>query len=215
MKLEEETKTCKICLVNRPVSDFHKGGRPNEYDSRCKECKKLQYRANREDILARASDRYEVSIGHKPKVCPDCGVDVSFRGARCKPCAYTRQREMVDVYQAANPERVRASKRASNRRRYANDPVFRQRTIQQASERNRNLSAADSETLEYIAIIRNDPCTYCGRESVAIDHIDPVSNGGSNHWSNMTPACTSCNSSKNARTDVLVWMLENNGRVAA
>jgi len=52
-------------------------------------------------------------------------------------------------------------------------------------------------------------CTYCGASGndteLEIDHIIPVSKGGSNHISNLTTACKSCNMKKGAGT------LEKNG----
>jgi hypothetical protein len=43
-------------------------------------------------------------------------------------------------------------------------------------------------------------CTYCGipgtDAELEIDHIIPVSKGGSNHLSNLTTACRKCNQSK-------------------
>jgi hypothetical protein len=45
-------------------------------------------------------------------------------------------------------------------------------------------------------------CTYCGTTSgpFALDHVVPVSRGGSNHYANLTPACVPCNASKGSRT---------------
>lgn len=53
---------------------------------------------------------------------------------------------------------------------------------------------------DYAEILYGDPCAYCGVRPVEIDHIDPVANGGDGEWMNMTPACRSCNASKNDRT---------------
>lgn len=46
-------------------------------------------------------------------------------------------------------------------------------------------------------------CAYCGRtmhkgERLTRDHLKPVSEGGSTAQDNIVPACSSCNSSKNA-----------------
>lgn len=48
-------------------------------------------------------------------------------------------------------------------------------------------------------------CGYCGEESrsIQIDHIEPVTYGGTNEPSNLMPACRSCNNYK------LVWGLES------
>ena len=48
-------------------------------------------------------------------------------------------------------------------------------------------------------------CVFCGsKENITIDHLIPISKGGSNEINNLFPACRSCNSSKNA-SDWLEW----------
>ena len=45
-------------------------------------------------------------------------------------------------------------------------------------------------------------CTYCGSKSdLTIDHVHPVSLGGSNHQANLQTLCRRCNCSKGARSD--------------
>jgi hypothetical protein len=39
-------------------------------------------------------------------------------------------------------------------------------------------------------------CTYCGRHAQSVDHIIPLSKGGTNDPDNLTAACNTCNSSK-------------------
>ena len=45
-------------------------------------------------------------------------------------------------------------------------------------------------------------CAYCGdtEAPLAIDHVVPVSRGGSNHLRNLVPACKRCNSAKGDKT---------------
>jgi 5-methylcytosine-specific restriction endonuclease McrA len=48
--------------------------------------------------------------------------------------------------------------------------------------------------------LRNSPCNSCGsKESIQIDHVIPLSRGGSHGIGNLQPLCKSCNISKNAR----------------
>jgi hypothetical protein len=48
-------------------------------------------------------------------------------------------------------------------------------------------------------------CTYCGASGndaeLEIDHIIPVSKGGSNHISNLTTACKACNMKKSNKSE--------------
>jgi hypothetical protein len=58
-------------------------------------------------------------------------------------------------------------------------------------------------------------CAYCDcafTEKVVpeVDHIRPLAKGGVHEWSNLAPACASCNRLK-ADQDVAVW-LENHWR---
>jgi len=44
-------------------------------------------------------------------------------------------------------------------------------------------------------------CAYCGRENaVVVDHVIPVSRGGTNDRTNLAPACWPCNSEKSDAT---------------
>lgn len=67
-----------------------------------------------------------------------------------------------------------------------------------------NAPCLDPEAADqYDRILRADPCCYCGQREPgrisAIDHIHPLSLGGSADWDNLTAACKGCNSSKKAR----------------
>ncbi len=43
----------------------------------------------------------------------------------------------------------------------------------------------------------NDSCAYCGtKEDISIDHIIPVSKGGTSDKNNLLPACKTCNRKK-------------------
>lgn len=62
-----------------------------------------------------------------------------------------------------------------------------------------------SITLNRYAILERDDftCQYCGRKApdvaLEVDHIIPVSNGGTNNPSNLKTACFECNSQKRAK----------------
>jgi 5-methylcytosine-specific restriction endonuclease McrA len=47
-------------------------------------------------------------------------------------------------------------------------------------------------------------CRYCGRKApeveLHVDHVDPVSRGGSDDESNLVAACVDCNLGKSDRT---------------
>ena len=51
-------------------------------------------------------------------------------------------------------------------------------------------------------VLRRDRhrCLYCARVAATIDHVIPVSRGGTSSWENVVAACASCNGTKADRT---------------
>ena len=47
-------------------------------------------------------------------------------------------------------------------------------------------------------VLNSGPCTYCGEDlfPMTVDHVVPVSKGGSNDRANLAPACWPCNREK-------------------
>lgn len=84
---------------------------------------------------------------------------------------------------------------------------YRMKRLERLALNNAGMTADDWQmTRDYIAVIRTDPCMYCGAPSGAIDHIQPVVNGGSDRWDNLAPVCKRCNSVKRDKS-VLVMLL--------
>ena len=52
------------------------------------------------------------------------------------------------------------------------------------------------------AVLRRDRfrCAYCGRPGHTLDHLVPISRGGTSTWLNTVTACGSCNGRKANRT---------------
>jgi len=122
------------------------------------------------------------------------------------PAFAEKEREAVKKY--------RASQKAIERRRvYARDyyhnldPDLKARWNERMKHIARNYRARKNwNDLEYVSVLNGDPCCYCGGPGpIFIDHIEPQSLGGTNDWDNLTAACGSCNSSKNA-TPLLLWL---------
>lgn len=67
----------------------------------------------------------------------------------------------------------------------------------------------------YPAILLGDPCSYCGAPAEHIDHIVPLSRGGSGDWDNLTAACAACNMSKGAQSLLTFMLRRATGEVSA
>lgn len=67
-------------------------------------------------------------------------------------------------------------------------------------------------TREYMSLIRNDPCSYCGKIFFKshTDHIVPIAKGGDHHWENFTNACDKCNINKGPKS-LLEFLLFQKG----
>lgn len=116
--------------------------------------------------------------------------------------AYHKNAEVRKAYVVEwgrqNPE-----KRRQYRKTWAEkdpDKVIELRRRSNELRRNVRPSKLDSE---YEAILRRDPCCYCGGPTQEIDHIVPVKSGGTAEWTNLTGACAGCNRSKGAKSLLL------------
>ena len=79
-----------------------------------------------------------------------------------------------------------------------------QALVDRAKRRARMNSAPGSVTAQQIADLFAvwQCCAYCRRSDckLTIDHVQPLTRGGSNDISNLVPACRSCNSRKHNKT---------------
>lgn len=105
-----------------------------------------------------------------------------------------------------NPEKVREINRrwAANR----SDEAKKKANARIRAERPKPVLKDPEAREEWIHVLWNDPCCYCGsREKTSIDHILAVADGGSDDWENLTAACLPCNQAKKRKPllDFLLW----------
>lgn len=202
---------CKACLtqMNHEKRGMAESTRLKlEGKKRCRECK---------EIKSIAEDFY-LSNKEKGWVC-----------SYCKNCLKDslqdwRADNQEHLKEYAQDNRGRINEQARQRRqnlRLTNPELLRERDRKQAStpsvrERNRRNAKVQKakrrgapytpEALEYIEILKGDPCVYCGKHYETTEHIVAVSKGGTGDWDNLASACGSCNSSK-WKKDLLDFML--------
>jgi 5-methylcytosine-specific restriction endonuclease McrA len=133
-----------------------------------------------------------------------------FREYEARPERRIKKRERATDWRRQNPElnRARAAK-------------MREKNLHQRIEFNRKYRArkhgasgdATQAQINARAAFFGGVCSYCGGAYECIDHVIPLSRGGSNWPANLRPACLSCNSSKRNKT--LAEWAEFKERIAA
>ena len=105
------------------------------------------------------------------------------------------------TYREANRSKIREHARSYMRNRRM------QRVIHEANRQARKRQAGGTftqEEWESLCAYYNYTCLCCGKREpeieLTVDHIVPLSQGGSNSLGNLQPLCRSCNSRKRTRT---------------
>lgn len=176
-------KRCGTCGQTLAHSEFHKRARSKDgLMARCKAC-------NRAAALAWHRDNYvprerKPPRGRDPEVKKACNRRAEKRRLERDP---TYASDRARLYRRRHPEKVKAAKR-----------------LRKTRERGAAFSA---EATEYVDILANDPCSYCGGLADTVDHIDPIARGGDSSVGNLTAACARCNSRKKDRP-LLVFLAQ-------
>ncbi len=188
------------------LGEFYSAPRSRDgLQSWCKACyrevRRTRYLTNREHELAR---NRKWDLAHRPAPA-------------------RREREIVPA-----PERIRAKRpklpdEEIRRRKAERHRRWRERHKAQIREkwrlweqsrrdltvartnrrRTRLLQAAGRATAEQIrarVVLFGGKCWVCGDSSTAVDHVIPLSKGGTNWPSNLRPICKPCNSRKHDRS---------------
>ena len=206
---------CDICVTNKKQRD-------REYYLANQEAKKVkakEYYAANKDKVAEANRKYREENADKIKAkkaeyAKANSAKLSARAvqwAKENPERHlmnkARYREShrddlnqksLDRYyaiMATDPDHIRKL-----RRDYAKTPYGRA-LYQSAQHKRRRQTPYTQEAIDWIASIdwSTEVCTYCQAPAEEIDHILPISKGGTGERDNLTPCCRSCNSRKGNR----------------
>lgn len=173
---------CSACQRILPVESFYKGNSHLGLSYKCKACTRDYRAANKTRIAAqeaawRANNPETVRNYKKPH----------FRSEEAK-----EKRRIADrARYAADPEKYRAKSRA----KYAENPDPHSK---RQEKRRANLKAAPGQLPKKIRdqLIEKfgELCMCCGStEKVSIDHVIPISKGGSKSIENIQLLCIPCN----------------------
>ena len=175
----EGSRICKGCGEAKPPTNFHRDGRaPDGYRAQCKPCRKAfmaeYYADNRESRAAYEQDRRTNRSEHMR------ALDMA---------RYERHKEKR-IALASEQVKIRRARLAG----VETDPRV---------------------TVPALREMHGDNCCYCGvvmsfvrqsraegiaRNRATLEHIHPISRGGSHTFDNTALACHRCNVSKNSKT---------------
>ena len=162
--------------------------------------------------IAAHYDRTRRTLGDYIKVRPELYAEIQRIKAAKKFTpeeVVRRNREAQRRWRLKNPDKVReinrrwADNRSDHAKRVANARIRK--------ERPRPVLQDPEGRVEYIDVLKQDPCCYCGSPPVStIDHIEAVAKGGSDDWWNLTAACLPCNQAKKTKSvlEFLLWRIE-------
>jgi len=200
-------KLCPDCQTEYPATleYFHRRGN-DKLNTYCKPCANARARAHHH---ANRSNRLVYLAAYR---------DANRDKLRTYKRDMDKKRADNRAYHAANRDQLNQEAR---RRYQRNKPRYVQRAYKwqrnnpdkaraytRVKALRRRGAPLTTEARQYIEIIKHDPCVYCGQYGdIVIDHIHPVSRGGDSDWTNLAPACRSCNAAKTNKS-LLAYLLE-------
>ena len=222
--MTEQTKTCTSCGETKTVAEFHKDkSRRDGLSNACKCCNMARIaewqKANPEKSRANAAKWQKANPEKRRsqdakwrKANPD---KVRAGDAEWRKANPEKRRAGVAKWQKANPDKVRAQaakwQKANPEKRRATESMRRARI--------RNAECENGVSLETVAMRDGWLCYICDVETdpklpphhprkAELEHVVPLSRGGSHTFANLKVACHRCNGVKGAhRTPEEVRML--------
>ncbi len=207
MSADDSTKACSRCLAVLPLSRFYKkSSSASGVRSECKDCTKADYESKAEGILANKRQRYS------EKRDEIIAYQKAYREAnaeRVRREALERHRRNRDgnvrrmrAYRSANLDRLRMVEKAW---RAKNADLVRERDRNKRAKRAAASGRHTAADVRALLRLQRGQCAACRKRLFGkfhVDHIRPLSRGGSNDRLNLQLLCPRCNLSKSARDPV-------------
>lgn len=212
-----QVKRCNKCEVEKSLACFHRDSQsPDGLKSSCKDCRcadsRERYLADPERAkrLSRAWERENPErtaerVRRWRAANPEKQAEYERRWReknRAKVSAYQR------AYYAAHRERLLRLHRMWREAnwelaRASEDAWAAANRVKRREYQHRRRAAVKRSAVilsDLLEVLVEQPCAYCGAtEHIEIDHVVPLSRGGTHTPENLAPACGSCNRSKGAK----------------
>lgn len=203
-------KQCSMCGVVYPASsDFfwvskqHKDG----LRSNCRKCciakKREYYEKNKPQILTAQKlhrDQNKDAILARERHRYHTDEDFRIRKLATNKRHFQKQSEKIAIYKQAWVERNRDKTRAASKRWREAHPLKKRADCLTRIARKRNAPGTFTKSdISRLYKMQGGKCKYCNLPldgGYHLDHVIPISRGGTNFASNIVLACPSCNLSK-------------------
>lgn len=211
-------KTCTKCHQEKPRAEFYRDSQKSDgLSSHCAECKRTYTREWKASDPERARRLENESAAMRRAADPEAyrraeRERFARRKAADPDAIRAHRRHAARRYRARHPERVREAyqrwyesggrehQARALMRRYRSDPTpFLARQHQRRALQNGAPGKCGAIELKARWDYYGGLCYLCGNPANSIDHVIPLTGGGSNWPANLRPACRSCNSAKGAR----------------
>ena len=202
-----EYKACSKCKQVKPLSDFHKSkAAKSGHKPSCQLCKQKAnkiYRAENTELIKAINKAWCAKNPRKLKEYALKSSKYYLENPSKRKEYYQKNREKLVArhrqWRANNYEKARQIEKTY---RSSNPHVGRLQ-----SQKRRALKKANGCYLVSVKESKRmlqSPCFYCGQPSKHLDHVVPLSRGGSHSIGNLVPSCITCNISKNKKT-IMEW----------
>ena len=174
-------KTCTKCCQTKFLDSFNKcTSKKDGLMSHCRECRKLWRIANLDAEKARAKSYYqnnkERSLAYYKQWSLDNPEKIAVIKKRYRDNNKSEIAEGNKSWELSNPEKVKQK-------------VTRRRALKKQAK---TFFISEKEFWH----LYNSKCFFCDSRADTIEHLIPLSRGGTHGIGNLVSACRSCNSSK-------------------
>lgn len=226
-------KHCKFCGTDKELSEFAANWRLSQgVNNKCRACVSAYNQSRKGDPEymrrsrersakwtkvhpeARRAARRRWDEANKGKRYAATIAAAKAKRAADPEAARAKGRADANKWRLANPERAAEIARATRLKAWAERPEEQRMKARVMSHKRRDRTRGeklDPRVALLVLKAGGGRCVYCRRPAkLTLDHIDAISRGGRNLWSNLLPSCRSCNCSKGA-SPVEEWAFKRFG----
>ena len=182
------TKRCCRCMDSKPACDFNNcSAKLDGLVDMCRGCERDRDKAHRAKFPEKSRNKVKLYRERHPERVR----------AKKKHYYITNKMRLLEksrTWRRRHVTEIREYRRADRKRR---PEVYKQMEMRRHDRRRRAPGFATAEQVRARVVYYGERCYLCGAPWTELDHVIPLSRGGSNWASNLRPICRHCNASKN------------------